>query len=104
MMIVQALINLGYDGPVEVLEDGTINFQDEDLPRPSIDEIMAEADRLQADFDYHQYQRYRKPEYPSLQDLADAIYWQSQGDDSKMQAYVESVNAVKEKYPKPTIS
>jgi hypothetical protein len=101
-MIVQALINLGYDGPVEVLEDGTINFQDETLPQPSMEDILTESRRLQEEFDRCEYQRCRKPEYPSLRELADAIYWQSQGDNSKMEAYVAAVNAVKEKYPKPT--
>lgn len=48
-----------------------------------------------------EYQRLRAPEYPPLTDLADAIYWQQQGDDSKMAAYVAACEAVKAKYPKP---
>ena len=47
-----------------------------------------------------EYQRLRKPEYPPLADLADALYWQSQGDESKMTAYLAAVDAVKQKYPK----
>jgi hypothetical protein len=46
------------------------------------------------------YQRSRQPEYPPLADLADALYWQTQGDDRKMTAYLAAVNAVKTKYPK----
>ena len=42
----------------------------------------------------------RAQEYPPVTDYIDAAYWQSQGDDSKMQAYMEAVKAVKEKYPK----
>jgi hypothetical protein len=47
-----------------------------------------------------EYQRLRQSEYPPLADLADAMYWQSQGDDSKMTAYLSAVEAVKIKYPK----
>lgn len=43
----------------------------------------------------------RRAAYPPLADLADATYWQSQGDASKMQAYLAAVKAVKAKYPKP---
>lgn len=46
------------------------------------------------------YADYRAANYPKLEDLADAIYWQSQGDDSKMKTYLAKVKAVKEKYPK----
>lgn len=49
------------------------------------------------------YQRRRRFEYPSLEDLADALYWQSQGDSSKMTAYLAAVDAVKTKYPKGTV-
>jgi hypothetical protein len=42
----------------------------------------------------------RQPEYPPLGDLADAIYWQNEGDSSKMTAYLAAVEAVKVKYPK----
>lgn len=47
-----------------------------------------------------EYQRLRRQEYPPLADLADALYWQAQGDDSKMTAYLAAVEAVKQKYPK----
>lgn len=47
-----------------------------------------------------QYKQSRISEYPPLQDLADALYWQSKGDNSKMEAYVAACEAVKEKYPK----
>jgi hypothetical protein len=53
-----------------------------------------------AEFENNEYQRQRQPEYPPLADLADALYWQSQGDESKMTAYLAAVDAVKEKYPK----
>lgn len=42
----------------------------------------------------------RRAEYPSLADLADALYWQAQGDDSKMSDYLARCAAVKVRFPK----
>jgi len=42
----------------------------------------------------------RKGEYPPLTDLADAMYWASQGDNTKLEAYYTACEAVKLKYPK----
>lgn len=67
---------------------------------PTEEEVLAEMERLQADYDAKEYQRLRQPEYPPLTDLADALYWQSQGDETKMTAYLQAVEAVKNKYPK----
>jgi hypothetical protein len=46
------------------------------------------------------YAEKRAREYPPLDMLADAIYHQAKGDDSKMQEYLAAVQAVKDKYPK----
>ncbi|WP_025915792.1 hypothetical protein [Herminiimonas sp. CN] len=45
----------------------------------------------------------RAKNYPPLTDLADALYWQAQGDASKMQAYLSKCEAVKAQYPKNEI-
>jgi hypothetical protein len=42
----------------------------------------------------------RRFSYPPMTDYLDAAYWQSQGDDSKMNAYLAAVEAVKTLYPK----
>ena len=47
------------------------------------------------------YQRQRAPEYPPLTDLADALFWASRGDDSKLTSYYTACESVKAKYPKP---
>ena len=73
----------------------------DERPQPSKSEVEAELARQQEDWDRTEYQRLRAPEYPPLTDLADAIFWQQQGDDSKMEAYVAACEAVKAKYPKP---
>ena len=54
-----------------------------------------------AELDATQYQRDRQPEYPSLADLADALYWSNQGDNTKLDEYYQACAAVKAKYPKP---
>lgn len=46
------------------------------------------------------YQKLRAAEYPPMAEFADAMYWASQGDDSKLAAYYVKVQAVKDKYPK----
>ena len=40
-------------------------------------------------------------EYPPLGDFADAMYWNSKGDDSKLTAYYAACEKVKTDNPKP---
>ena len=65
------------------------------------DLVDAAAAEIQAELDATQYQRDRQPEYPSLADLADALYWSNQGDNTKLDEYYQACAAVKAKYPKP---
>jgi hypothetical protein len=85
-----------------VLTTSTPNLQwfDPSVTKPTKEQILAERARMQAELDATEYQRKRLPEYPPLGDLADAIYWQNEGDSSKMTAYLAAVEAVKVKYPK----
>ena len=41
----------------------------------------------------------RRLTYPPISELADAVYWQQQGDNTKMEAYLAKVEEVKAKYP-----
>lgn len=68
--------------------------------KPTKEEILAEIAKQDKEYAATEYQRLRQPEYPPLSDLADALYWQAQGDNTKMEQYLAAVNAVKEKYPK----
>lgn len=103
------------DGPL-VVSQNTGNIAEDyaatewlgDGQMPSLAEVEAEIAKIQAGnptdasgLDRYEYRRLRAPEYPPVTDLADAIYWQQQGDDSKMEAYVAACEAVKAKYPKP---
>ena len=77
-------------------------WQDPDIVIPTQEECEIRIRELQAISDSLKYQELRKKEYPPLADLADALFWQANGDTSKMTAYLAQVAAVKEKYPKGT--
>lgn len=55
---------------------------------------------VQAYIDANEYKGLRQAEYPPLTDLADALYHQSKGDETKLTAYLTKCEAVKQKYPK----
>ena len=84
------------------VEDGAGVF-DADGNQIELDQALvdAAAAEIQAELDATQYQRDRQPEYPDLADLADALYWSNQGDNTKLDEYYAKVSAVKTKYPKP---
>ncbi|CAB4170780.1 hypothetical protein UFOVP909_139 [uncultured Caudovirales phage] len=86
--------------PTGELETLNFDWLSDPADKPSKEELEAELIRLQAQWEANQYQRDRKYKYPPLADLADAIYWQAEGDNTKMTAYLAAVDAVKVKYPK----
>ena len=77
-----------------------LTWLDTNTVPPTEEEINAEIEMMRAELAATAYQRQRRPEYPGWEVLADALYWQSKGDDSKMAAYVAACDAVKDKYPK----
>ena len=89
--------------PNAVTIDDGIGAFDADGNKIELDQALvdAAAAEIQAELDATQYQRDRKPEYPDLADLADALYWSNQGDNTKLDEYYAKVSAVKTKYPKP---
>lgn len=87
-----------------VLRGDDLEWMDSNQTEPTETEIQAEIARLQADYDAKEYQRQRAPEYPGIADLADALYWNSTGDSSKLDEYYAACAAVKAKYPKPEVS
>ena len=48
------------------------------------------------------YQSVRQLLYPSLGDFADAMYWNSKGDSTKLEAYYAACEKVKTDNPKPS--
>jgi hypothetical protein len=67
----------------------------EDIPKPTKEEIEAEMQRLQAEYDHNEYQRLRAIEYPSFADQFDLLYH------GGYDAWKAEINKVKQKYPKP---
>jgi len=63
--------------------------------------VNEEAERLTQEWLNSQYKSQRSKEYPSVKDFADAMFWASTGDDTKLQEYYAACQAVKDKYPKP---
>ena len=86
------------------IDDSTGAF-DADGNQIELDQALvdAAATELAAEAAATQYQRDRQPEYPSLADLADALYWSNQGDNTKLDEYYQACAAVKAKYPKPEV-
>ena len=89
--------------PNVTTSDDTLGAFDANGNRVELDQALvdAAAAEIQSELDATQYQRDRQPEYPSLADLADALYWSNQGDNTKLDEYYAKVSAVKTKYPKP---
>lgn len=87
------------------IDDGAGAF-DADGNQITLDQALvdAAAAELGAERASVAYQRQRQPEYPPLTDLADALYWASTGDSSKLDVYYEACEAVKAKYPKPKVT
>tara|TARA_Y100000004_G_scaffold98087_1_gene109895 strand:+ start:820 stop:1170 length:351 start_codon:yes stop_codon:yes gene_type:complete len=59
---------------------------------------------LQAEWDLENdsYKSKRRAEYPPLEDFADAMYWNSKGDSTKLEAYYAACEKVKTDNPKPS--
>jgi len=103
-MLNHEAIRRAYSNAVTI-NDGTGAF-DADGNQIELDQALvdAAAAEIQAELDATQYQRNRQPEYPSLADLADALYWSNQGDNTKLDEYYQACAAVKAKYPKPEVN
>ena len=63
--------------------------------KPTKEEVIAEIERLQAEYEYNEYQRLRAKEYPSFADQFDLLYH------GGYDAWKTEIDKVKEKYPKP---
>lgn len=63
--------------------------------KPTEEEVYAEVARLQALYEYNQYQRDRAEAYPSIEEQLDLLYH------GGLDAWKAEINKVKEQYPKP---
>jgi len=65
------------------------------LEQSKIDAARVELNKLN-------YQIDRRLLYPPLEDFADAMYWNSKGDSTKLEAYYTACEKVKTDNPKPS--
>lgn len=70
-------------------------------PKPTREEWDAEWERQKKLAELNSYKMKRMHEYPDLKEFVDAYYWIQEGDDTKMNIYLEKCKQVKNKYPKP---
>ena len=89
-------------GAIWTLRGDILTWESTDITQPTDSEINAEVTRLQTEYDNNKYQRDRKLKYPDLADFADAMYWNSKGDSSKLEAYYAACEKVKTDNPKPS--
>ena len=82
-----------------IVDDGNGVFK-ADGTEITIDQTLVDAARVE--LNKLNYQTVRQPLYPSLGDFADAMYWNSKGDSSKLTAYYAACEKVKTDNPKPS--
>ena len=99
-MIDQALVNLRPGSFWELVGDAYENiiWHDEEQPKPSKDEVLAEVDRIISEYRSTEYQRLRAAEYPPLADQLDMQYHDALNGTT---TWKNAIDAVKAKYPKP---
>ena len=92
-----------YFGVVVRIDDATGAF-DKDGKSVTLEQSKIDSARttLDAEAAAIAYQSIRQPLYPSLGDFADAMYWNSKGDSSKLTAYYAACEKVKTDNPKPS--
>ena len=95
-------IRKAYPGTVTI-NDATGAF-DKDGKSISLEQSKIDTARTELDTEAAKiaYQSVRQPLYPSLGDFADAMYWNSKGDSTKLEAYYAACEKVKTDNPKPS--
>ena len=90
---------------ITTLDDSFVNYGlDKDGKSVSLDQSKIDSARatLDAEAAAIAYKSVRQPLYPSLGDFADAMYWNSKGDSTKLEAYYAACEKVKADNPKPS--
>jgi hypothetical protein len=71
-----------------------LNWLSEDVAKPDEQALIAECNRLQAEYNFKEYQRKRAAEYPAIVDQLDLLYH------GGMDAWKTVIQTIKDKYPK----
>ena len=95
--VAQEILQINPDANVRVANNDPDRIDwYEDTPVISKSDLQAKITEMQADYDAKEYQRKRKPEYPSIEELVVALY------DTDDKAAIDAKRAeIKLKYPKP---
>tara|TARA_R100000278_G_scaffold103808_1_gene80208 strand:+ start:433 stop:747 length:315 start_codon:yes stop_codon:yes gene_type:complete len=104
MSLDHAAIRKAYPS-IKTIDDSFVDYGlDKDGNKISITQSNVDAARvtLNAEAAAIAYKSVREPLYPSLGDFADAMYWNSKGDSSKLTAYYAACEKVKTDNPKPS--
>lgn len=75
--------------------EGLTWFHENEIPKPSQEELFSYCEELKLEYENNQYQRERAVAYPSIQDQLDILYHQG------YDGWKEEINKIKERYPKP---
>ena len=104
MSLDHAAIRKAYPS-IKTIDDSFVDYGlDKDGNKVSITQSNVDAARVTLDAEAAAiaYQYVREPLYPSLGDFADAMYWNSKGDSTKLEAYYAACEKVKTDNPKPS--
>tara|TARA_R100001509_G_scaffold35520_1_gene18797 strand:- start:1247 stop:1555 length:309 start_codon:yes stop_codon:yes gene_type:complete len=86
-----------------IVDDGTGAFKADGTPITLVQsDIDAARTTLDAEAAAVKYKTDRQRLYPPLGDFADAMYWNSKGDSTKLKAYYTACEKVKTDNPKPS--
>lgn len=83
-----------------VTKIGTNGIRDKDGNQVTV--VQSKVDAARVELNKLKYKDARFFQYPSLGDFADAMYWNSKGDDTKLKAYYAACEKVKTDNPKPS--
>ena len=102
MVLDHEAIYKAYAGTVVSIDDSAGAF-DKDGKSVTLEQSKIDAARTTIDSEYAKvkYKDASPPLYPSLGDFADAMFWNSKGDSSKLTAYYAACEKVKTDNPKP---
>ena len=86
---------------ITTIDDSFVNYG-LDKDGNKIKFTQSNVDAARVELDKLKYKSIRQPLYPSLGDFADAMYWNSKGDSTKLEAYYAACEKVKTDNPKPS--
>lgn len=85
-----------------VLKNNELTWLSEDITQPTEEEITAEQERLQAEYDANQYARDRAVAYPALAEQFDKLWHDiNNGTLDNTGAFYTALKTVKDDNPKP---